>query len=78
MRIATFGLVIALGCALSGSDGTRADDDVTLSSLTAQGFEVKASFLGTENDTVYFLQKGQNVFRCSGRPMYAWDTTASR
>jgi hypothetical protein len=77
MRLVTFGLIAALGFALSGGGARADDDDVTLDSLTTQGFEIKAAFAGeAKNQTVYILQKGANVFRCIGTPgPYAWSAS---
>ena len=61
---------VALGTALLGQPAaaqapkTRVGPKIALTSLTAQGFEIKAAVSSGGNLQLVFLQKGKDVYTC--------------
>lgn len=63
MGLAKLGRCLAIAGVLFVGNRANAQQDQTISSLAAQGFEVKAAYRdGTKY--VFVLQKGKDVFQC--------------
>ena len=64
IRFALAGILATLLCTCAQAQQQQQAQTVTISSLTSQGFEIKAATNTAGSAAQVFLQKGKDVFVC--------------